>query len=76
MTSGQSPRVANSSEEGKAITVDTLGNVYVTGMARSGFPVDDNPIQADGLTISQNMSIGLFVLGWVLIGVFAQMDNR
>ena len=35
-----------SSEEGKAITVDTLGNVYVTGMARSGFPVYDNPIQA------------------------------
>jgi len=32
-------------EEGNAITVDTLGNVFVTGMAQSGFPVDDNPLQ-------------------------------
>ena len=32
-------------EDGKAIAVDTLGNVYVTGMAQFGFPVDDNPLQ-------------------------------
>ncbi len=33
-------------EVGKAITVDTLGNVYVTGSADSNFPVADSFVQA------------------------------
>ena len=34
---------------------------------------DDNPIQADGLTISQNMSIALVIGGFLLIWLFAKM---
>ncbi|MCK4751698.1 MAG: SBBP repeat-containing protein, partial [Bacteroidales bacterium] len=39
-------RGGSGTEIGKAITVDTLGNVYVTGMAAWDFPVDDSMVQA------------------------------
>lgn len=34
---------------------------------------DDNPIGADGLTISQNLGIGLVILGFIMIAVFSKM---
>jgi phosphatidylglycerol---prolipoprotein diacylglyceryl transferase len=34
---------------------------------------DDNPFGANGLTISQNMGIGIFLFGFVLLAVFALM---
>jgi phosphatidylglycerol:prolipoprotein diacylglycerol transferase len=37
---------------------------------------DDNPIQADGLTISQNISIAFVITGLLLIGLFAKMRQR
>jgi phosphatidylglycerol:prolipoprotein diacylglycerol transferase len=36
---------------------------------------DDNPIQADGLTISQNMGIALVIGGFLLIRLFARMSQ-
>jgi phosphatidylglycerol:prolipoprotein diacylglycerol transferase len=34
---------------------------------------DDNPFEFDGLTISQNISIGMFVLGVILMAIFKKM---
>jgi prolipoprotein diacylglyceryltransferase len=34
---------------------------------------DDNPIQADGLTVSQNLSIALVIANVFLIWLFAKM---
>ena len=34
---------------------------------------DDNPFGANGLTVSQNMGIAMFIFGFVLLGVFAKM---
>ena len=36
---------------------------------------DDNPFEFDGITISQNISIGMVVLGVVLSGVFSLMKR-
>ena len=37
------------------------------------FVRDDNPFGADGLTISQNLSIVMFIFGFVLLAIFAKM---
>ena len=37
------------------------------------FVRDDNPFGANGLTISQNMGIGIFLFGFVLLAIFANM---
>jgi prolipoprotein diacylglyceryltransferase len=34
---------------------------------------DDNPFEFDGLTISQNIGIGMVVLGVVLMAIFKRM---
>jgi prolipoprotein diacylglyceryltransferase len=34
---------------------------------------DDNPYQADGLTVSQNLSIAMVIIGLLLIRLFAKM---
>ena len=34
---------------------------------------DDNPIQPDGLTVSQNLSIALVIVNLLLIFLFAKM---
>ncbi|MHC4123056.1 MAG: prolipoprotein diacylglyceryl transferase [Planctomycetota bacterium] len=34
---------------------------------------DDNPFEVDGLTVSQNISIGMVIMGVVLMGVFAKI---
>lgn len=37
---------------------------------------DDNPFGANGLTVSQNISIAMFVFGFVLLGIFAKMKPK
>jgi phosphatidylglycerol:prolipoprotein diacylglycerol transferase len=37
---------------------------------------DDNPFEFDGLTISQNIGIGMFVIGVILLAVFKKMKVR
>ena len=37
------------------------------------FVRDDNPFGANGLTISQNLSIAMFIFGFVLLAIFAKM---
>ena len=37
---------------------------------------DDNPFEFDGLTISQNISIGMIILGAVLIVVFQKYKSK
>ncbi|MDT8301758.1 MAG: prolipoprotein diacylglyceryl transferase, partial [Sedimentisphaerales bacterium] len=37
---------------------------------------DDNPFEFDGLTISQNISIGMIILGAVLIVVFQKYNPK
>jgi prolipoprotein diacylglyceryltransferase len=37
---------------------------------------DDNPFEFDGLTISQNIGIGMVVLGVILMAVFKKMKIR
>jgi len=34
---------------------------------------DDNPFGANGLTVSQNLGVAMFIFGFVLLGVFAKM---
>ena len=36
----------------------------------------DNPLEFDGLTISQNISIGMMVLGVVLMVIFQRMKPQ
>ncbi len=45
--------------------------VYSIGRFLIEFLRDDNPFEADGLTVSQNLCILLFFFGLVLMGVFA-----
>jgi len=37
---------------------------------------DDNPFEFDGLTISQNISIAMIILGSVLIVVFQKIKYK
>jgi prolipoprotein diacylglyceryltransferase len=37
---------------------------------------DDNPFEFDGLTISQNISIAMIVLGVVLVIIFQRMKPK
>ena len=37
---------------------------------------DDNPFEFDGLTISQNISIAMIILGAVLIAVFQKIKAK
>ena len=36
----------------------------------------DNPFEFDGLTISQNIGIGMIVLGMILMAIFRKMKAR
>jgi len=37
---------------------------------------DDNPFEFDGLTISQNISIAMIILGAVLIVIFQRIKSK
>jgi prolipoprotein diacylglyceryltransferase len=47
--------------------------VYGTTRFLMEYLRDDNPFEFDGLTISQNISIGMVVLGVVLMAIFRKM---
>ncbi|MDD5134985.1 MAG: prolipoprotein diacylglyceryl transferase, partial [Phycisphaerae bacterium] len=57
------------------ITFGLLFIVYGTMRFLIEFLRDDNPIGANGLTISQNLSIALFILSILLIIVFGKMKQ-
>jgi phosphatidylglycerol:prolipoprotein diacylglycerol transferase len=50
--------------------------LYGSGRFFIEFLRDDNPLAFDGLTISQNISIVMVVLGGILLGVFQVMHIR
>jgi phosphatidylglycerol:prolipoprotein diacylglycerol transferase len=57
------------------VTFGLLFIIYGTTRFFIEFLRDDNPIGADGLTISQNLSIVLFVLSIFLIIIFGKMKQ-
>ncbi len=50
--------------------------LYGPGRFLMEFLRDDNPIEANGLTISQNVGIGMVVAGGVLMVVFSKMKGE
>jgi len=58
---------------GPGCTFSLMFILYGIGRFFIEFVRDDNPIEFDGLTVSQNISIALVVLGVVLMVVFEKM---
>ena len=67
-------------KEGETLFLRKPGSVFALMFVFYGisrffieFVRDDNPFEFDGLTVSQNISIGMVLLGLALIAVFSKM---